>query len=229
MVAVAILVVIGTVVMTTVRNTIKSRDMLAAGDVANQAARAVLSRLTRDLGLAWLTPQTGAVNTFRTVFVARNEDPADALWFATLAHRRLYANTHECDQSEITLWAEDDPESPGRLVLLHRESLRIDEEPDKGGTILPLAHGVRQFDLRFLDGRTAEWREEWSSIGTETPARLPRAVKIVLVLATPDPEDDELLEESTWVTTVLLDYAQPMTRSLFSRGGQGTSNAGVSP
>jgi len=226
MVAVTILVVIGTVVMTTVRNTLKARDLLASGDLANQFARAALSRMTRELQLAYLTPHTTAVNTYRTVFVSRNEDPADTLWFTTLAHRRLYANTHECDQSEVTLWAEDDPEASGSLVLLHRESLRIDEEPDKGGTILPLAHGVRRFDLRFLDSRTNEWLEEWSSTGTETPNRLPRAVKIVLVLATPDPEDEDVLEESSWVTTVLLEYAAPMTRSLFSQDGQGNENQG---
>ena len=224
MVAVAILVVIGTVVMTTVRNTLKARDLLAAGDTANQAARVALSRLGRELQLAYLTSHTTAVNTYRTVFVSRNEDPADSLWFATLAHRRLYANSHECDQAEVTLWPEDDPESRGLLVLLHRESLRIDEKPDEGGTILPLAHGVRRFDLRFLDSKTGEWKEEWSSTGTETPERLPRAVKIVLVLATPDPEDEDVLEDSSWVTTVLLEYAAPMTRSLFSQDGQGVSN-----
>ena len=218
MVAISVLVLIGAIVVGTLSNTLKAREMLAANDGVQQSARVAISRLTQELQLAYLTQNVAAVNTFRTLFVSTDNDPADTLWFTALSHRRLYRNTRECDETEITIWAEDDPDYRGLSVLVHREAPRIDGEPDKDGTILPLAHGVKRFDLRFLDGQTAEWENTWDTTGTETPNRLPRAVQIVLVISAPDVEDEDELIDHTFVTTVLLDYAKPVTRGLFGQG-----------
>jgi hypothetical protein len=158
------------------------------------------------------------VATNRTVFEAQDNDPVDQVWFATLSHRPLYRNVHECDQTEITLWGEPDPENPSLQVLLHREAPRIDQEPDQDGVILPLAHGVRSFDLSYLDSQSGEWKQEWSTQGTETPNRLPRAIKLVLVIAAPDLEDEDNLIDHTFVTTIMLEYAEPMARSVFALG-----------
>ncbi len=219
MIAVSLLAMIGAVTIATMRNSLRSRDLLAENDSVQQSARVAVERLSRELRLAYLTSNTSAVNTYRTVFVAQDDDPVDSVWFTTLAHRRLYRGSQECDQTEVTLWAEDDPEQNGLKVLLHREAPRVDEEPDKDGVVLPLAHGVRRFDLRFLDGQTGEWLEEWSTTGTETPNRLPRAVKMVLVIAAPDPMDDDELKDHTFITTILLEYAEPLQRSVFAYGG----------
>lgn len=218
MVAVALLVLIGAVVVGTLRNSLAARDLLAENDAVQQSARVALERLSSELRLAYLTDSTSAVNTYRTVFEGQDQDPVDQLWFATLAHRPLYKNVHECDQTEITLWSEPDPENPSLQVLLHREAPRIDEEPDKAGVVLPLAHGVRSFDLRYLDGQSGEWKEQWSTQGIETPNRLPRAVKLVLVIARPDLEDEDTLIDHTFVTTILLEYADPLARSVFALG-----------
>jgi len=221
MVAISVLVVIGGLVVGTLSNTLKARDMLAADDEVQQSARVAISNLTHELQLAYLTANVAAVNTFRTVFVATDMDPVDTLWFSTLSHRRLYRNTRECDETEITIWPEDDPDLRGLSVLLHREAPRIDNEPAKDGVILPMAHGVKRLDLKFLDGQTAEWENAWDTTGTETPNRLPRAVKIILVISAPDLEDEDELVDHTFVTTVLLDYAKPMTQSVFNNGSSG--------
>ncbi|MFH1469710.1 MAG: type II secretion system protein GspJ [Pseudomonadota bacterium] len=224
MVAVTILVMIGGVVLAVLTNSLKARDLLAENDSVQQSARVAMERLSRELRLAYLTPNMGAVATYRTVFVAEDDDPVDRLWFASLSHRPLYRDVHECDQTEITLWSEPDPENPSLQVLLHREAPRIDEEPDKDGVVLPLAHGVRRFDLSYLDSQTGEWKQEWSTQGTETPNRLPRAVKLVLIIAAPDLEDEDTLIDHTFVTTIMLEYAEPMTRSVFALGS-GTDGA----
>ncbi len=218
MVSISILAIMGGLVVSTISNTLLARDMLADSDTVNQSARVALGRLSRELELAYLTSSTAAINTFRTIFIAEDDDPADRLWFTSLSHRRLYRDSRQCDQTEITVWAEDDPEDSSLMVLLHREAPRIDHEPDKDGLILPLAHGVKRFDLYFLDGKLNEWRDDWSTVGNETPERLPRAVKLVLVISKPDLDEPETLVDHTYVTTILLDYAEPMTKSLLGRG-----------
>ena len=85
---------------------------------------------------------------------------------------------------------------------------------------MPLARGVSRFDLRYLDGTTGEWRDEWDTNGSETPARLPRAVQIVLELVSKDPngDDDDDTIVTPYVQTVMLAMASPQKRSVFARG-----------
>ena len=220
-VAMGLLAGIAAMTWVSLSGVLDARDTLELQDDVQQSARVAMDRITRELELAWLTDKTQAVNTFRTVFVAEDSEPLDRIWFTTLSHHRLYRDSRECDQTEVTLWTEDDPENSGSAVLLHREAPRIDHEPDKDGVILPLAYGVERFDLAFLDGTNGEWREEWDTTGIETPNRLPRAVRVVLVLLGPDPSDPDEEKEYTYSTTVLLNYANSLTRSAFARGQSG--------
>ena len=218
MVAVAILSFMGSLLVVSLRGTLTSRELVAENSDVQRSARATMGRLSREIKLAFLTSSTTAVNTYQTVFVGTDEAPTDELWFASLSHRPLYRGARECDQTEITIWTETDPENSEYKVLLHREAQRVDQYPDQDGVVLPLAHGVARFDLKFLDGQSAEWVEEWDTRGVETANRLPRAVKIVLVLAREDIEEPGEFVEHTYVTTVLLDLAEPVTRSLFALG-----------
>ncbi len=213
LVALGVLALIGSLVFGAVDNGVKARDWLEAKGASEAGAQVALRRIARELELAWLTSHTQAVATYRTVFVARDEDPVDTIWFAALSHRPLYREKRESDQAEITIWGEDDPDTPGAHVLYHRESGRIDDQPDEGGAVEVLARGIKAFDLRFLDGTTNEWVEEWDSTGIEQTGRLPRAVQVVLTALVPDPEDEEELVEKAYTTTVLLAYAPAVTRS----------------
>lgn len=216
-VAVSILALIGVLTFETVANALDARDWLEQDDDANQSARIAMDRLHRDFELAWLTPNVQAVNTFKTIFIAKNEDP-DQIWFTSLSHRRIHQDARECDETEITYWTEEDPNNDEALVLLRREAPRIDQEPEKDGTILPLAYGVKTFNVRFLDPTVNEWKDEWDTAGVETPYRLPRAVRIVLEMLAPDPDDPERQVTRTYASTVILAYGPVLTRNLIPKG-----------
>lgn len=218
MVAVSILALIGVLTYETIANALDARDWLEEDDASNQSARIAMDRLHRDFELAWLTSNIQAVNTFKTQFIAKNNDP-DIVWFTALSHRRMHQNAREGDETELTYWTEDDPNKDGALVLLRREAPRIDQEPEKDGPILPLAYGVKTFNLRFLDPTTGQWRDEWDTTGADTPYRLPRAVRIVLEMLAPDPDDPERDITRTYATTIILAYGPVLTRNLLSTGG----------
>jgi hypothetical protein len=150
--------------------------------------------------------------------VGKDQDDEDQLWFATLAHKRRFRDSRESDQGEVTLFTDEDPSNSSHMVLYQRTGPRIDHEPDKDGPIMPLARGVTRFDLKYLDPRTGEWKEEWDSTGPETPGILPRAVQIVLGLATPDPDKEGETIVSTYMRTVMLAMASPQTKSIFAKG-----------
>lgn len=212
-VALAVLALVASLTFGSIAGALRTRDLLEGDDEVNQSARIAMARLRRDFSLAYQTANTGAVNTFRTQLVTRDDSERDRAWFTTLSHQRLYRDSREGDQTEISLWTEDDPTTDGAFVLLRREAPRIDEEPEKDGVIYPLAYKVKVFNLRFLDPTTGEWREEWDTGGIDTPARLPRAVQITLTLLAPDPEDSEKTVERSFLTTVLLAFGPALTRS----------------
>jgi general secretion pathway protein J len=214
-VALGILAVIGVLTFETIAGAFQTRDALESEDEINQSARVALARLRRDIELAFLTTNTQATLTYRTLLVAKSNDP-DTLWMTALSHQRLYRDSRECDQTEVTVWAEDDPNRRGLKVLLHREAPRIDAEPEKEGIIYPLAYNVKTFNLRWLDGTTNEWKDEWDTTGAETPNRLPRAAQIVLGLMTPDPDNEGKEIERTYATTVLLRFADAITSDAMS-------------
>jgi len=212
MVSIGILLVMSAAVVESMRNAITFQTLLGDRDELLRTARVALSTLGRDLQLAYLTPNRQAVERYQTVFVGTDEEPSK-IYFASLNHQRMLLDSRECDQTEITVWAEDSPEreDPG-MVLYHRESPRIDEYPDEQGSIWPLAYNVRSFRMRYLDQATGEWRTEWDSRDADTFYRLPRAVELDLVLITPDPEDPtgERLVDVPFLSRVVVEYAQPM-------------------
>jgi len=212
MVSIGILLVMSAAVVESMRNAITFQNLLGERDELLRTARVALSTLGRDLQLAYITPNQQAVERYRTVFVGTDEEPSK-IYFASLNHQRMILDSRECDQTEITVWAEDSPDrdAPG-MVLYHREAPRIDEEPDEQGPIWPLAYNVRSFRTRFLDQATGEWRTEWDTREADTFYRLPRAVEIDLVLITPDPEDPtgERLVDVPFISRVVVEYAQPL-------------------
>lgn len=216
LVAIAIIVVMGAVTYEVLASSVDMRDALASKDETTRSARVTLGRLRRELQLAYLTANTQAINTYETVFVGLDDNP-DRLYFATLAHQRLYRDSRESDQTEITVWAEPSGDEIGGYTLYHREAPRIDEEPGEGGVIYPLAYHVRTFNVRFLNGQTGEWVDEWDTRSVDTPNRLPRAVRIGLVLVDEDPDDPDRTIDIPFLTTIPLEYADPLPKSIFNQ------------
>jgi general secretion pathway protein J len=219
-VALGIMALIGSISAGTLSSSIDVLEAIEEAEGSSRTARIAMRRITRALQLSYLTESRTAVNTYQTVFVGKDDGDEDQVWFASLAHQRKIRDSRQCDQTEITLFTDEDPDDSDTKVLFLRESPRIDQYPDKGGRPMPLARGVSRFDLRYLDGTTGEWRDEWDTNGSETPARLPRAVQIVLELVSKDPngDDDDDTIVTPYVQTVMLAMASPQKRSVFARG-----------
>ncbi|MEN0062650.1 MAG: type II secretion system protein GspJ [Myxococcota bacterium] len=225
MVATVVLLVMAMIIAESLRNSVIFDQELSTRDQTIRTARVVMSKLKRDLQLAYLTPQDNGANLdrYRTVFVGFNDEP-DKLFFASLNHQRMYLDTRESDQTEITVWCEPSNEGDG-YTLFHREGPRIDEEPDEQGTIWPLAYNVRSFSVRYLDQQDAEWKDEWDTRASDTPYRLPRAVEIALVLIAPDPEDEDDTIDVPFVTQVMLEWAPRLPAE--NPGGLGAGGNGL--
>jgi general secretion pathway protein J len=226
MLSIGIVIMISVIGFASVEDAIELNQVLATGDSTARGARVTLGRLRRDLQLAYLSPYQLNTQNMQTLMVGQDDDP-DTLFFTTLAHQRLYKNTQECDQTEVTVWAERGRREHGHgYILYHREAERIDQFPDEGGRIWPLAYNVRSFNARYLDGQRFEWVDEWDSRGVETANRLPRAVQLGLVLLGVDPDDEDDVIEVPFLTTVALEYAAPVvSQNMLDMGAAGATAA----
>jgi hypothetical protein len=178
-----------------------------------------LDQIKKELRVAFLTSNTEAVNTYQTVFIGKDGGDEDSLWFNTMAHRRKFVGAREGDQAEVTLWVDKGTKAT-ESVLFHRESGRVDHEPERGGIVLPMITHIKQFNLRYLDGTINEWVDEWDSTGVDQSNRLPRAVEITLIIEQEHPETGDE-QEFTFLNTVILETASPMKRSLLAGDGGG--------
>ena len=224
LVAITVMSLIAMFSWQTIASTANVQVILDAQQAQDREVDGAIHRLEREISLAFLTKSTTAINTYQTVFIGQDESDMDRLFFASKSHQQTVRNARECDQAEITLWTEPDPEGLGTYVLFHRETGRVDHEPDVGGKIVPLLRNVTRFDLRYLDPEDGEWREDWDTTGMETPNRLPRAVQMVISVQHADPLEPSEIQEETHVRTILLETAPAITQSLLSgQQGSGTS------
>lgn len=154
-------------------------------DRARQGRDAV-DRITHEIQSAFLSmhnPQSTALVTRQTAFIASNNSTFDRLDFASFAHRRIEKDAKESDQCEIGYFVVKDPDKDEKMDLVRREQAPPDYEPKKGGVVNVLAEDVELFDLRFLDPLTGQWLEQWDTQQlTGQLNRLPLEVKITLVL-----------------------------------------------
>lgn len=171
----------------------------------SKMGRIALSRMEREIGLAFLSANKKAQpgggdnpdDTFETIFYGEDSDPFDKLHFTTRSHRKLYRDSKECSLTEVSYYEETDDQSR-YFKLMHREEDRIDGEPTEGGELMVLARSVKKLNFRYFDDQKNEWLEEWDTLGTDELNRLPRSVEVTLVIA------DEDGIETAWTTKIMM-------------------------
>ena len=231
---ISIMSIIGMFTWQTIASTTTVRVVLEHERSRTREIDTALNRLEREISLAFLTQSTaastaisaapGSLTTYQTIFIGQDDGDMDRLFFTTKAHQQTIRDARECDQAEVTLWTEPNPEDGSSFILFHRETGRIDHEPDVGGIITPLLRNITRFELRYLDPQTGEWRDEWDSTGVETNNRLPRAVQMVINLQHEEPLEPHDVQETTHVRTIILETAPRITQSVLSSGQNGMNN-----
>jgi general secretion pathway protein J len=136
--------------------------------------------MRKELSQAYLS--LNQTEHWKTLFKAEDTDPIDEVYFVAKSHEKRYADVKESDLAEIHYTSESDRDGGVFRTLLHREAPIIDDEPERGGTVLAMAHNVRELELRYYDEKKEEWVEEWDSESADYVDRLPRAVEIRLEL-----------------------------------------------
>ncbi len=194
MVAIGITAAIGAMTVGAVRQVDHASEVVRAQGERYSAARVALSRIAREISMAFISDNFDG-NRFRervTLFKGRE----DEILFTTMAHRRLYRDAKESDQSVVEYVVESDPEHGGEDALFRREKPRLDDEPDRGGRKDLVADHVTSFRLRYWDPKRNEWSREWSTQSVDHAKDLPSRVRVELETKLADGRTEKFATEA---------------------------------
>ena len=119
--------------------------------------------------------------------------------FSTMSHFHFQRNAKDTDQSTVGYYLKD--AEFGLFQLMRRESPRLSDKIDEGGSSYVLVDNVKEFKLEYYDSNKTEWVKEWDTASVSVLNRLPQAVKIDLtVVEKEDDEEEEILREHVFST-----------------------------
>lgn len=188
MVAVSITAVMGAMLVGAFQRAYRARELTEQQEDRHAGARVALTRMARETSMAFLSEHYDH-RRFRerpTVFRGRDGGDRDSLLLTTMSHQRLTRDARESDQSVVEFALDADPDFPGEEALWRREKVRIDDDPEHGGTRAVLCQHVTSFDVSYWDWRKQEWAREWNAASMERQGTLPTRVRLKLVLKMPD-------------------------------------------
>lgn len=119
-------------------------------------ARVALSRIEREVAMAYLSKHQSERRTTKTVFLGKT----NSLTFTTTGHRRMVSGARESDESVVEFKVERDSKT-GDNVLIRREKTVIDDQPYKGGRKQVLARGVKKLTFAYWDMDKESWQADW--------------------------------------------------------------------
>ncbi|MDX9722061.1 MAG: type II secretion system protein GspJ [Myxococcota bacterium] len=201
MMSIAILAGIMVVAWGTYGSAIRQQERMQQINNRLHGVEQAMHRVVREISMAFVTPH-GAEESqveirYRTAFIGKQ----DRIDFASLAYVRMFRDDKVGDQCELAYYLRRVRDEDGNWVqaLVRREQAPIDEDPEKGGTVMTLLEDVSTFELQYWDPQKAEiavgndgWIDDWDTQNSEPGLRLPSRVRITIGI--PDPVGrDELL------------------------------------
>ncbi len=170
-----------------------------------QSVRLAMSRILREVGMAYLSKHMNASNEEypRYLFRVVREGDNSRLDFTSFAHQKVIEDANESDQCEVGYFVEEDRET-GFLNLMRREGKRIDHQPGSGGPKEVLCENIVGFEVNIWNDLDKEFVEEWDTSKVEQFQKIPRVLEIVLTVK------DEFDKEIRFYTKAKLQLTTPL-------------------
>jgi general secretion pathway protein J len=201
--AMAILVVLMSVVYGSFSTAGRNVEQAEAARDETDLARTLLAKLTDDLANAYDNPTMIALNQNTnapvnlTIFYGKKEEAGegadkvrrDSLSLTTLSNWRK-PDSKETELMEVGYFFREKPDGSGHtLYRREKRELSADEPPLEGGDEYEITDHVEGLQLRYYNGTTSTWVDEWDTRKVVVPpgssiSRLPKTVELTLTLDT---------------------------------------------
>lgn len=184
MIASAVMVIMMALAWRTISNTSESRRTFGRYQERNHELRMALGRIVNDFEAAYLSrnEDTNASHP-RTMMIAKTGSRVPEIRFSTLAHRVLWADANESEQTVIRYLAFDSRDIPGTVDLLRAEYRRPSNQPieDEPAEYDVLVRNIDKLELEFWDWKALEWQDTWDTTQSDgEKGMLPSRVRITI-------------------------------------------------
>lgn len=198
LIAIAVLAIMMTLAWSSITGAVTAKRNLEDSQERDHEIRVGLARMVRDLSSAYISAnEEQSVLERRTMFIGKSDGTVDELKFSSMAHRILWANANESEQTIITYQAEADLEDSSLTNLVRREqrrptndtSSRRDKEPAELDVLI---RDVERVKLEYYDWKDKSWKERWDSTQADGErGRVPTRVRITLEIEQEDADGDK--------------------------------------
>lgn len=185
MLAMAIFAFITAIMWGSFAQTANSKKVIQSEQERVHTVRVALTRMARELEMAYLSDnENTAITNRRTFFAGAARADVDEVTFATFAHQRLRAGAAEGDSALISYFGAPDPDDRRVLNLMRRETRRLQAEDPRTllGEAYVLCPNVTRVKFAYYDHRKKEWETDWSTLDASGTPYLPSHVRITLTV-----------------------------------------------
>jgi general secretion pathway protein J len=197
LIAMGIFALIGMLAYGTFARSVEARDRAEAITSRYHQVRQAMLRMSTEISMAFITAHKDCDESrTETRFVGKRSSGGMRLDFTSFSHTKLRADANESDQNELSYYIDRHPDDAQRSVLMRREQVRIDDEPDEGGEAQIMAEDVTDLEFEFYDDKDDEWVDEWDSDNLDTKYRLPMFVSIAMKALNPAGEEEKFVSKT---------------------------------
>lgn len=193
MIAIAVLVIMMTLAWQTIGNTSEARKKFERYEQRNHELRMAMNRIVADFEHAYLSKNEDQTATYpRTMLVAKASSKFPEIRFSTLAHRVLWADANESEQTIVSYISKPNAENPNQVDWIRREQRRPSNEPpdDLAAEYDVIVHDIESAKLEFWNWKNLDWQDTWDTTQSDgQKGTLPSRVRITIV--TKDEKDNE--------------------------------------
>lgn len=197
MISVAIIAGMGLIINATLKSTLDAKNRVERKNELLRGVQVGLAKMSDDLAGAFLA--NANLKGAETVHETGMKGGEDHLDFSTLGHFHYVENAADTDQVTVGYTLKKEGDFSG---IYRRESQRLSEKIDEGGSSFLLVENVREFKLQYYDSNKEEWVSEWDTSQISVLGRLPRAVKIEIKVAEIDEGEEGAVKGEHYFTTI---------------------------
>lgn len=201
LVAASLLAIVGGLLLTSLSSSIDAKEQVEATSGRFHLVRSAMSRMVDEMAMAYLSghhaqsePRT------ETGFLGER----DSLKFTGFGYVPRVADEKKSDQRQLAYYLDNDAKTASES-LYRREQANLDDDFEQGGRALVLLPGVRELTFEYWDTVKEAWAEKWDAAGVEHPNELPARIRITMVVAMDNGE------EQRFVTQTKLRILKPLT------------------
>ena len=185
LVSVSILAGMSLLIYSTMNRSLNSKEIVQQKDELLHSVRLGMGKMAEDLNQAFLAQSS--MHGRESHYLSGFKGKADDLTFTTMNHFHYVKDAKDTDQVLVHYFLKKN--DAGFFDLMRFENPRLTDKLDIEENGFVLIPNVKSLALSYFDSNEDVWKEDWEADKLSSLGKLPRAVKMELVVVEGNEEE----------------------------------------